>query len=107
HNDPPDHSFRGMVTDAQFDGVPVTEKVMDYDDYVLKRGYYEANKPFADPANWLKDFDAAGAGHRPDRLEGDERGHRHRLAERLAECLEPDAADAGHHPECKGSKDRS
>ena len=58
HNDPPDHSFRGMVTDAQFDGVPVTEKVMDYDDYVLKRGFYEANKPFADPANWLKDFDA-------------------------------------------------
>lgn len=58
HNDPADHSFRGMVTENQFNGVPVTEPVMDYDDYVLLRGYYEANQPFADPAKWLDGFDA-------------------------------------------------
>ncbi len=51
-----------MVTDGQFDGVPVTEPVMSYPDYVLKRGYYEANQPFADPANWLQDFDPETVG---------------------------------------------
>lgn len=56
HKDPSDHSFRGMVTDQQFDGVPVDQKVMDYDDYVLLRGYYEANQPFANPAKWLDGF---------------------------------------------------
>jgi hypothetical protein len=31
---------------------------MDYDDYTLLKGYYEANQPFADPANWMAGFDA-------------------------------------------------
>ena len=56
HNDPSDHSFRGMVTDGQFDGVPIGTKPMDYNDYVLLRGYYEANQPFADPARWRDGF---------------------------------------------------
>ena len=59
HNDPPDHSFRGMVTEGQFDGVPMATKVMDYDEYVLLRGYYEANQPFADPARWKDGYNAA------------------------------------------------
>ena len=58
HKDPADHSFRGMVTDGQFDGVPMATKVMDYDEYVLLRGYYEAHQPFADPARWKDGFDA-------------------------------------------------
>jgi NAD(P)-binding Rossmann-like domain len=56
HKDPQNHSFRGMVTEDQFNGVPVTEAVMDYDDYYLLRGYYEANQPFADPPRWKDGF---------------------------------------------------
>lgn len=58
HKDPTDHSFRAMVTENQFNGVPVTAPWMDYSEYVLKRGFYEANQPFSNPAHWLDGFDA-------------------------------------------------
>jgi len=57
HMDPPNISFRGIATAGQFIGVPVAGPVMDYAEYVFKRGFYEANKPFNDPQNWLALYD--------------------------------------------------
>lgn len=58
HQDPAGHTIRGMVTTGQFPGVTAPATLMDYDDYTLLKGYYEANQPFADPANWMAGFDA-------------------------------------------------
>lgn len=58
HQDPAGHTIRAMVTTGQFPGVAAPATLMDYDDYTLLKGYYEANQPFADPANWMAGFDA-------------------------------------------------
>ncbi|WP_297769238.1 NAD(P)/FAD-dependent oxidoreductase [uncultured Roseovarius sp.] len=58
HQDPAGHTIRAMVTTGQFPGVPAPATLMDYDEFTLLKGYYEANKPFADPQNWLDGFDA-------------------------------------------------
>ena len=63
-DDRKDASFRGMVTEHQFDGVSVDTSVMSYNEYVLKRGYYEANKPFANPDKWLDEFDPTAMHYR-------------------------------------------
>jgi hypothetical protein len=57
HKDPKGETIRGMTTAGQFDGVPMTEPLIDYTDYTLLKGYYEANQPFAEPAKWLDGFD--------------------------------------------------
>ncbi|SHL05472.1 NAD(P)-binding Rossmann-like domain-containing protein [Roseovarius marisflavi] len=61
HDDPKGKTIRGMTTAGQFDGVPMTEPLIDYTEYTLLKGYYEANQPFAEPAKWLDGFD-------PDKL---------------------------------------
>lgn len=58
HKDPKGETIRGMTTANQFDGVPMPAPLIDYTEYTLLKGYYEANKPFADPAKWMDGFDA-------------------------------------------------
>ena len=67
HKDPKSHSIRGMVIEDQFDGVKLPSHLvdaatacMDYIYYVPFKGYYEANKPFTNPARWLDGFNADG-----------------------------------------------
>lgn len=57
HKDPKGHTIRAMVTTGQFPDVTPPPTLMDYDDYTLLKGYYEANQPFADPENWQAGFD--------------------------------------------------
>ncbi|MDT8325840.1 MAG: FAD-dependent oxidoreductase [Roseovarius sp.] len=54
--DPKGHSIRGMVTEGQFDGVPMPHTMIDYIEYVPLKGYYQANQPFANPTTWLAGF---------------------------------------------------
>ncbi len=62
HENPNKLSFRGMVTADQFDGVDMPDAVIAYGDYVGLKGYYEANKPFPDPAKWREGFDPVWTG---------------------------------------------
>jgi len=62
HKDPKGGSFRGMVTEDQFNDVPKLSTTIGYSEYVSYKGYYEANKPFQDPDNWLADYSAKGVG---------------------------------------------
>ncbi len=61
--DPKGHSIRGMVIEDQFDGVKLPPQLVDastgcidYINYVPFKGYYQANQPFATPAQWLAGF---------------------------------------------------
>lgn len=58
HHDPKGKSFRGMATKGQFDGIPDLPPVIGYNEYILMRGYYEANQPFPPNKDWLAGFDA-------------------------------------------------
>jgi len=60
--DPAHSSFRGMVTEDQFTGVPMQETTIGYSDYVTLKGFYEANQPFADPNNWLANYSSKEVG---------------------------------------------